>query len=162
LDYVGFYDSPIGCLKIQFKEGQIYSINRASSKKCSKEFLMKKKPSEMRLLKSYLDKYFLKGVCDEKLLKKLSFSLRGTPFQRKVWKVLQGIACGQTCTYSQIARKAGSPQAFRAVGSACGRNPFLLLVPCHRAVAKEGLGGFALGLKAKAFLLSHEQTIKSS
>ena len=55
-----------------------------------------------------------------------------------------------------MAQAIGSPKAFRAVGSACGKNPWLILVPCHRVVSQTGLGGFALGLKVKSKLLNLE------
>ena len=158
-EHVSFYNSPVGCLKIQFKNHKVYSITKVS-KRSSMNVSKGKRPFEMRVLKAYLDKYFVKGVTDTKLIRKVSFYASGTVFQQKVWKELKKIPYGETRTYAQVARKVGSPQAFRAVGSACGRNPFLLFVPCHRVVAQKGLGGFALGLKAKSFLLSHEQVKK--
>jgi len=81
---------------------------------------------------------------------------QGTSFQKKVWKYLSRISYGKRCTYSQVAKDIGYPKAFRAVGSACGKNPWLILVPCHRVVGQTGLGGFALGLKTKFHLLSLE------
>ena len=83
---------------------------------------------------------------------------RGTPFQRAVWRELQKIPRGETRSYGDIARKIGRPKAARAVGGACAANPFLIAVPCHRAIAKGGgPGGFALGLKAKRILLGAEK-----
>ena len=158
-DDIGFYNSPIGCLKNHFKDHKVYSITKVS-KRSSVSMSKKKDSMGMKILRAYLDRYFSKAVSDRGLIKKLSFYPRGTVFQKKVWKELKKIPSGKTCTYTQIAQKVGSPKAFRAVGSACGQNPFLLLVPCHRAVAKTGLGGFALGLKTKSFLLSHEQKRK--
>lgn len=80
----------------------------------------------------------------------------GTPFQIKVWDALQRIPYGQTVTYGQLAEAIGMPKASRAVGGAVGRNPLLILVPCHRVVAKNGLGGFREGLEAKKLLLDIE------
>ncbi len=79
-----------------------------------------------------------------------------TPFQRAVWRALRRIPHGQTRTYAQIARSIGRPKACRAVGTACGRNPLPLLIPCHRAVASNGLGGFSAGLGWKKFLIDLE------
>ncbi len=79
-----------------------------------------------------------------------------TPFQRAVWRALRRIPHGQTRTYAQIARAVGRPKACRAVGAACGSNPLLLLIPCHRAVACDGLGGFSSGRGWKKFLLDLE------
>lgn len=81
---------------------------------------------------------------------------RGSDFQKKVWRAMKKIPYGKTQTYSQIAARAKSPKAFRAVGHCCAKNPFLLVVPCHRVLSQKGLGGFALGLKAKKYLLSLE------
>lgn len=83
---------------------------------------------------------------------------RATPFQQKVWKALINIPAGKTRTYGEIARRVGHPGAARAVGASCGANPLLLAIPCHRAVAANGLGGFALGLDLKRRLLELERT----
>lgn len=80
-----------------------------------------------------------------------------THFQKKVWRALQRIPWGQTRSYGEIARAIGKPRAARAVGAACGANPLLLLVPCHRVVAGSGsLGGFSAGLALKKQLLALE------
>lgn len=82
----------------------------------------------------------------------------GTPFQREVWQVLRQIPFGETRSYGEVARSAGRPQAPRAVGRACGRNPLPLFIPCHRVIAADGsLGGFSSGLELKRALLSLEQ-----
>jgi methylated-DNA-[protein]-cysteine S-methyltransferase len=81
----------------------------------------------------------------------------GTPFQRAVWQALQRIPYGQTCTYGDIARSIGKPQAIRAVGAAIGQNPHSIIVPCHRVLGANGsLTGFAGGLDRKQYLLQHE------
>ena len=82
---------------------------------------------------------------------------RGTDFQKKVWLALQDIPWGHTKKYSQIAKELKRPKAYRAVGNSCGKNPFLIVVPCHRVLSRSGLGGFALGLKTKKYLLNLEQ-----
>lgn len=80
-----------------------------------------------------------------------------TPFQKKVWKVLQTIPYGETRTYKWVAQKIGKPRAVRAVGQACGANPLPLIIPCHRVVASGGkLGGFSLGVAMKKRLLKLE------
>lgn len=78
------------------------------------------------------------------------------PFIRKVWGRLRKIPWGQALTYGELAADLGNPRGSRAVGQACGKNPLLLIVPCHRVVADAGLGGFALGLEWKAALLALE------
>jgi len=73
-----------------------------------------------------------------------------------VWKALRRIPAGQVRTYGQIARAIGKPNAARAVGNACGRNPIPIVVPCHRVVSSRGIGGFGLGLSLKRKLLALE------
>ena len=83
---------------------------------------------------------------------------RGTPFQQKVWKAIHKIPWGQVTSYSQLAQAIKKPKAFRAVGSCCAKNPFLIIVPCHRVLAKHNkMGGFALGLNIKKQLLKLEK-----
>ena len=79
-----------------------------------------------------------------------------TPFTVDVHRCLSRIPFGVTCRYSEIAAEIGSQRAARAVGSACGRNSVLLVVPCHRVIAANGLGGFGAGLDMKKRLLEHE------
>jgi len=80
----------------------------------------------------------------------------GTEFQKAVWNELKKIPRGQTRTYGEIAAAIGRPKAVRAVGSACGANPLPLFIPCHRIVAKNGLGGFGSGLPWKMLFLKEE------
>lgn len=84
---------------------------------------------------------------------------RGTPFQQRVWAQIGTIAPGATATYGELAERLGS--APRAVGQACGANPFPLIVPCHRVTSAAGIGGFANArdgwlLAVKRWLLTHE------
>ena len=84
----------------------------------------------------------------------LAVHVRGTNFQLKVWTALLGIAPGCVTTYEEIADAIGQPAAARAVGSAVGRNPVSLLIPCHRVIRKGGgLGGYAWGLERKEMIL---------
>ena len=86
-----------------------------------------------------------------------ALDLQGTPFQIMVWSALRQIPLGKVATYGEIAARVGRPLAARAVGQACGSNPVVLFVPCHRVVAaKGGLGGFGSGLDIKQALLRHE------
>ena len=82
----------------------------------------------------------------------------GTPFQREVWTALRLVPYGATTTYGALAAAIGRPSAVRAVGAANGRNPYCLVVPCHRVVGADGsLTGYAGGLDRKRFLLELEQ-----
>ncbi|MDH5180851.1 MAG: methylated-DNA--[protein]-cysteine S-methyltransferase [Gammaproteobacteria bacterium] len=85
--------------------------------------------------------------------------LSGTPFQLKVWREMQKIPAGKTVSYADIAKRLGSSP--RAVGNACRANPIPVIVPCHRVVAKNGLGGYAgstsgVQIDIKKWLLTHE------
>ena len=83
--------------------------------------------------------------------------LQGSAFQRSVWAALLAIDSGATRSYGDIARAIGAPQAVRAVGSAVGRNPVSVIVPCHRVVGSGGaLTGYAGGLDRKRALLALE------
>lgn len=87
----------------------------------------------------------------------LPLDLRGTAFQRRVWGALQEIPYGETISYGELARWVGNPSASRAVGTANGRNPVAIVVPCHRVIAADGgIGGYGGGLDRKTWLLEHE------
>ena len=89
----------------------------------------------------------------------------GTDFQKRVWEAMDAIPYGATRTYGHLTatlRDAGVPASAQAVGGAVGRNPLLLIRPCHRVVAASGPGGYAAGLGAKAWLLAHEAATASS
>lgn len=101
---------------------------------------------------------------DAATLKKVVQSLKGykllldhaTPFTRRVWAAMRKIPAGKTMSYSDLAAAIERPRAMRAVGSAVGRNALLILLPCHRVVGKNGLGGFGAGLAWKRKLLELE------
>lgn len=89
----------------------------------------------------------------------LTIDINGTPFQETVWKELQSIPYGATSNYTQIAKQIDRPKAVRAVGSAIGKNPVLMVIPCHRVLTKANtLGGYRGGLKMKQDLLTLEQS----
>jgi methylated-DNA-[protein]-cysteine S-methyltransferase len=116
-----------------------------------------KKPAEHKIAQkvaSQIEAYFSNARNDFNL----PLVFKGTPFQRRVWQVISAIPCGRVLTYGEIADQIGSGP--RAVANACGANNLPLVVPCHRVVAKNGLGGFMQGtedgLKIKKWLLEHE------
>jgi O-6-methylguanine DNA methyltransferase len=89
----------------------------------------------------------------------IPLDLRGTPFQRAVWDVLLEIPYGDSCSYAEVARAIGKPNAQRAVGSANNANPVAIVVPCHRVIAADGsLGGYGGGQDLKARLLAMERS----
>lgn len=83
----------------------------------------------------------------------------GTEFQKRVWSELEKIPYGNTASYSDVARRIRNDKAVRAVGTANGRNPLPIIVPCHRVIAADGtLGGYGGGLKIKTVLLDLERS----
>ena len=82
--------------------------------------------------------------------------LDGTEFQRDVWAELARIPYGETISYGELARRVGRPKGPRAVGQANGRNPIPIIVPCHRVLASNGIGGYGGGLPMKRALLAVE------
>jgi methylated-DNA-[protein]-cysteine S-methyltransferase len=102
--------------------------------------------------------YILAYLTDGVPLPNVPLDLRkGTAFDRNVWEQIQAISFGESRSYGQIAEKARSVGASRAVGRACGRNPVPILIPCHRVVGSGGkLGGYSGGLDIKRALLDVE------
>lgn len=100
-----------------------------------------------------LDAYF----AGERQTFDLPLNLQGTDFQRAVWQALTTIPYAHTTSYGELSRQIQKPTASRAVGAANGRNPIPIIIPCHRVIGSNGtLTGFAGGLAAKHWLLSHE------
>ncbi len=107
----------------------------------------------VRDLGRQLGEYF----CGKRKSFDVPFHPHGTPFQMKVWQTLRDIPYGEVVTYSELARHIGNPAAVRAAGTATGRNPISILIPCHRVVGAHGhLTGYAGGLEMKRRLLSIE------
>lgn len=105
----------------------------------------------------------LEEVCkylggEEVDLTKIPVRLEGTPFQKAVWTALMEIPKGELRTYSDIAKRIGKPKAVRAVGNAVGANRISIVVPCHRVVGKNGMGGYSAvgGLETKRRILAVE------
>lgn len=112
-------------------------------------------PAHSHLLdaSSQLDEYF----AGKRIAFDVPLDMRGTEFQRAVWRELLSLPFGQTTSYQTIAQRIGRPQAVRATGTAIGRNPVCIFVPCHRVIgASGGLSGYAGGLERKHYLLGFE------
>jgi AraC family transcriptional regulator, regulatory protein of adaptative response / methylated-DNA-[protein]-cysteine methyltransferase len=87
----------------------------------------------------------------------LPLDIRGTAFQERVWQALNKIRAGETITYTELARRIGSPQAVRAVAAACAANRIAVAIPCHRVVRKSGsLAGYRWGIERKRQLIERE------
>lgn len=105
-------------------------------------------------VKTQLAEYF----SGERRIFDLPLFVEGTPFQQKTWKVLLKIPYGKTINYAEEAKKLRQPEAVRAVGTANGKNPIPIIIPCHRVVPKSGgLGGYSGGAHRKNLLLKLEQ-----
>ncbi|MEA2031637.1 MAG: methylated-DNA--[protein]-cysteine S-methyltransferase [candidate division Zixibacteria bacterium] len=117
----------------------------AGYERTKKSAITKKTESE---IKTYLAGHLRKF--------KVKLDLHATPFQERVLSEVAHIPYGETRTYSEIARAVGSPRAARAVGSANAKNPLPIVIPCHRVVAVNGLGGYGGGLAMKKQLLALE------
>jgi methylated-DNA-[protein]-cysteine S-methyltransferase len=99
-------------------------------------------------------------LADPRLRFEVPLAVGGTLFQKRVWDEVSRIQCGETRTYSEVAARAGS--GARAVGNACGANRVPLVIPCHRVVGSQGIGGFmnangGFSLDVKRWLLDHER-----
>lgn len=159
--YWGWFDSPFGLSLVMGTEKGICGIGFASetSEEAAMEDLVSRWPKAefvedpMMLRPWVLTAY---GASDQQH-EAAPLYLIGAPFQIKVWEALLQIPSGQVTTYSEIAQAIGKPRAVRAVGTAVGRNPVSLLIPCHRALRKSGgLGGYHWGLPVKRAILAWE------
>ncbi len=149
--------SPIGPLRIVAVEGALCGIHLPGHHDPA-AVAGEERPGEPVLRESarQLEEYF-RG---ERRQFDLPLRLEGTPFQVAAWKALLAIPFGQTRSYGEQARALGRPTATRAVGAANGRNPFTIVVPCHRVVGSDGrLTGYAGGLPVKRWLLQHEARV---
>ena len=144
------YNSPIGNIGLLIEDDNLISISLINP--MLKGLDAMKDSKSFKDIITQLDEYFFEGR------KKfdVAFKISPTNFRLKVYQEMQKIPYGKSITYSDLASKVDSPKAFRAVGTACGKNPLPLIIPCHRVKAKSGLGGFTGGLNIKRFLLSLE------
>jgi methylated-DNA-[protein]-cysteine S-methyltransferase len=106
-------------------------------------------------IKSALDSYFTGRSLN--LSRFVSSQVTGTSFQKKVWEAISDIPYGETRTYKELAKIIGSENASRAFGTACGKNPVALFVPCHRVIRTSGEDfNYSWGKERKKWLLTHE------
>ena len=155
--YRQYYLSPIGRLSLVASDQSLYGVWLEGQKYfqagVKEENLVDASNSILEMSRQWLDAYF-KG--DKPSPDNLPLADRGTTFQQKVWSALSEIPIGQIRTYGQIG-KAISCQSAQAVGTAVGKNPWLILIPCHRVLPSSGhLGNYAAGEDAKRFLLRLE------
>lgn len=149
------FQSPIGILKICEESGSLTRLCLQREGAVSGLAQNFEKHSDL-LYEAYtqINEYFAG--------KRVKFDLplrgKGTAFQQRVWQELQKIPYGETRSYEDIAIGIGNRGAVRAVGQANGRNPIMIIVPCHRVIHKNGsIDGFACGTEVKRFLLDLER-----
>ena len=149
--------SKLGSLILEISDGKLVSLT-IDNKNEQANAQIEKSLSSHKLTKSIrqqLENYFseVTPFTDIDLLP------QGTTFQKTVWKELCNIPLGETCTYGEIAKRLHSSP--RAVGNACRKNPIAIIIPCHRVVSANGIGGYAgqtqgEQLDIKRWLLNHE------
>ena len=145
--YISQISTPVGQWSITASEWGVTGIYPSESEVLVNENEITRKASRE------LEEYFVHIRTEFSV----PLDLTGTAFQRQVWEALRRIPYGQTRSYSQVAQAIGRPTAVRAAAQAIGRNPCLVLIPCHRVLGKDGsLTGFSAGLPLKESLLRLE------
>lgn len=150
-----YYKSPIGIINILYAEEGVYKITLVKS--IPEDYFEERKNDLGDKVISELKEYFngQRKIFDFPLV------IIGTDFQRTVWKELRKINYGEIKTYSDIAKNIGKPNACRAVGNANNKNPFMIVIPCHRVVGKnKNSGGYAFGVDIRDKLLELEKLHK--
>ena len=155
--YKQMYPSPLGEMSLVANESGLVGVWFLQQKYFEHGLeegnLLLEKNDVLKETELLLEHYF-SGDCPD--FSSLLLASVGTNFQQQVWAYLQTIPYGATVTYGQIAKKLGNRSA-QAVGGAVGRNPFSIIVPCHRVLGSQGqLTGYAGGLDKKRWLLEHE------
>jgi len=145
-----YINTPLGICEIKGSTLGVSKVSILDDKIEASEII----PNCLKKCVNQLGEYF-KG--DRKVFE-LLLDYRGTEFQQNVWKSLSTIPYGHTTTYLKQTRLLGDEKAIRAVATANGKNPFWIVLPCHRVVGSDGaLTGYAGGLWRKKWLLEHEQ-----
>lgn len=127
------FSCPFGGIGLHLHNNKLSSVNFIYQRVSSEYFVSSEAESIAKQIQAYFNNPKFSFDCE--------LQISGTRFQEKVWKQLQKIPSGQVLTYGELAEKLGSSP--RAIGNACRKNPVPLVIPCHRVVAKNGLGGFA-------------------
>ena len=144
------YKSPIGSLEIISHDGHIKNLN----------ILTDTPPTVGNIIHPEIESALKQYFQNAKHLFRLRLEPEGSEFQKKIWQALCQIPVGSVMTYGDLAKQFGSSP--RAIGNACRNNPIPILIPCHRVVAKNHLGGYSGAvdghyLEMKKWLLQHEK-----
>ncbi len=157
MTYYTAIDSPFGALTLAAEESQLTALHLEGDRYFTtvpSDWVRRPQHPIFQTASRQLNEY----ATGTRRTFELDVLLQGTPFQQAVWEALQTIPPGTTTTYQQLAQLVGRPGAARAVGTAVGRNPICIIIPCHRVLASGGgLGGYVAGLEHKRRLLAIEQ-----
>lgn len=149
------YESPVGPLRLVARGGALVGLWLPEGKDPPELSGLTTAPRDptLRRAADQLDAYF----AGERRDFDLELAPEGTAFQRLVWDQLLAIPYGVTISYGELARRCGRPHGARAVGTANGKNPIAIIIPCHRVIGADGsLTGYGGGLPTKQWLLRHE------
>jgi len=144
-------DTPVGQLVLESEGEVLIGIWLPSSLRTTRS-QGQDAPPILKDTATQLQEYF----AGERIDFDVPMELDGTDFQKEVWTELTRIPYGETISYGELARRVGRPKGPRAVGQANGRNPIPIIVPCHRVLASNGIGGYGGGLTMKRALLAVE------
>ena len=148
-----YIDTPLGHAEIVGDKNGIISVSILNTSQELSETIPESLLDCVTQLKAYFN--------EERKSFDLKLNPEGTDFQKRVWNQLSKIPYGKTISYLQLSKQLGDPKAIRAVASANGKNPFWIVVPCHRVIGSDGsLTGYAGGLHRKKWLLNHESEYK--
>lgn len=153
MEDIAFISTPLGIAKITGDSDGISSIIILDAEEPLTDII----PESLEDTVYQLNEYF-EGSRTEF---SLNLNPQGTEFQKRVWSELEKIPFGRTASYMELSKLLGDAKAIRAVGSANGRNPLWIVIPCHRVIGSDGgLTGYAGGLHRKKWLLEHESPHK--
>ncbi|WP_087525490.1 methylated-DNA--[protein]-cysteine S-methyltransferase [Gilvibacter sp. SZ-19] len=148
-----YLDSPLGSLLLQGDADGIQKLSVVEDPQDPSAEI----PAELQSAAQQIHEYFQ----GQRSSFDLKLNPQGTSFQKQVWTQLAEIPFGKTATYMDMAKRLGDPKSIRAAASANGKNPIMIIIPCHRVIGSDGsLTGYAGGLWRKKWLLEHESPVR--
>ena len=147
---IHYFDSPLGTIKVR---GDVAGVQEVRFEECLPEQKNTTVPNTLVPCVEQLQQFF----AGERHAFDLNLNPQGTDFQRLIWALLRDLPFGSTISYLKLARQHGNTKAVRAVAAAIGKNPILVVIPCHRVIGSDGtLVGYAGGMERKEKLLQLE------
>jgi len=161
MHYFDFYNGPMGRMLVVANDealSGLYFVDQKYYREVARDWLRGGNHKTVLETARQLTEYF----AGARRQFEIPLAAEGTPFQTEVWRAISSVEYGDSITYSELARRAGHPEAVRAAGTATGRNPITIIVPCHRIVGSNGsLTGYAGGLVRKRALRELEGSARS-